>query len=296
MTVSLHAFHDDRAPAMRLASELTLPAQKIGLHVMPDGESLPTVRKVGETALLYRSLDRPDGKLMPLLLAADALRRAGAERVVLVAPYMPYLRQDRVFAPGQPLSRDVIGEVLGRAFDRIVTVEPHLHRTADLAPVFADTTVSCLTSAPLLAAYITAAGDPVIVGPDAESRPWTEAIALRLGASAVVQTKIRRGDRRVAVSGFAPADVAGRRTVLVDDICSSGATLLAAASGLRAAGAASIEVVVVHNLSNPDVGASLRRAGVRAFAATDSCNRRKGAIHLAPLLAAALTPEFDRCP
>jgi ribose-phosphate pyrophosphokinase len=169
LSTAVYAFGDDEAPAARLAAALGVPTWPIGLHTLPDGESLPFAPLAAATALLYRALDRPDGKLMPLLLAADALRRAGAGRVVLVAPYMPYLRQDAVFAPGQPLSRDVLGGVLGAAFDRVVTVEPHLHRTADLTPVFQGTPVASLSAAELLAQRIGRRGAPVIVGPAAES-------------------------------------------------------------------------------------------------------------------------------
>ena len=291
MSCAVYAFGEDQAPAERLADTLGAPARRVGLHTLPDGESLPVVPDGASTALLYRTLDRPDGKLMPLLLAADALRRAGAQRVVLVAPYMPYLRQDAVFLPGQPLSRDVIGAVLGRAFDRVVTVEPHLHRTADLTPVFAGTPVTSLSAAGVLAQHIGRFPDPVIVGPDAESEPWVRRIAEDLGASHLVAQKIRRGDRKVDVRFESAAPVIGRRAVIVDDICSTGATLLAAARRLRAAGAGSIEIVVVHNLSRPGIAAALRRAGAASVTFTDSCLHRWNAIPLAPLLAAALASE-----
>ncbi|MCA3750266.1 MAG: ribose-phosphate pyrophosphokinase-like domain-containing protein, partial [Phenylobacterium sp.] len=127
MTAEVHAFPDEAGPAGRFADALGLPLNLIRPHAFPDGESRPTVTATaGSAAILYRSLARPDGRLMPLLLAADALRRAGATRVDLVAPYLPYMRQDRVFTPGEPLSQAVMGRVLSEAFDRILTLEAHL--------------------------------------------------------------------------------------------------------------------------------------------------------------------------
>jgi ribose-phosphate pyrophosphokinase len=224
---------------------------------------------------------------MPLLLAADALRRAGAGRVVLIAPYMPYLRQDAVFQPGQPLSRDVIGAMLGSAFVRVVTVEPHLHRTADLTPVFKGTPVTSLSAADLLARHIGRLPAPVIVGPDAESEPWVRRIAEDLQAPWLVGHK-------VAIAFECAARVLGRRAVIVDDIASTGMTLVAAIRGLRAAGAAAVEAVVVHAHSPTPLAAALRRAGASSLTVTDSCGQRSDALSLAPLLAPALSSETER--
>jgi ribose-phosphate pyrophosphokinase len=293
MSAALFAFADDRLPAKRLAAALGIDLRPVDLHAFPDGESLPSVDGATQTVLLYRSLDRPDAKLMPLLLACDALRRAGTRRLVLVAPYLPYLRQDAVFQPGQPLSRDVFGALLGPRFERIVTVEPHLHRTSELTPVFGGTPVTTLTVAGLLAARIGAADGPVIVGPDEESSPWVRRIAETLAAPSFVLSKLRRGDQHVELQAPPEACVAGRRVVIVDDICSSGGTLIGAVRLLHAAGAASIEIAVVHALFKPAVGATLRRMGVRSVFSTDACTHPSNRLPLAGLIADALRQELS---
>jgi ribose-phosphate pyrophosphokinase len=288
---AVFAFQEDRLPAKRMSDALGVPLRRIDLHTLPDGESLPSVREVPDTVIVYRSLDRPDAKLMPLLLACDALRRAGARRLVLVAPYLPYLRQDAVFEPGQPLSRDVFGALLGPRFERIVTIEPHLHRTADLSPVFAGTPVTALSAAPLLAARIGATEGTTIVGPDAESQPWVIRIAQALDLPHLVMRKRRHGDHQVDLETPSGACVAGRRLVIVDDICSTGGTVIGAVRQLRAAGAASIEVAVVHALFRPGVAASLRRLGVGSLVSTDTCVHPSNRISVAGLLADALFQE-----
>jgi len=292
VSAAVFAFAEDAAPAARLAAELGRRSNEIALHRFPDGEGLPLVEDVPATAILYRSLDDPDPKLMPMLLAADALRRAGAARVVLAAPYLPYLRQDAVFRPGEPLSRDVLGALVGPAFDRIVTVAPHLHRTSDLTPVFAGAPVSVLSAAELLAQEIGSAGEPVIVGPDAESEPWVAEVARALNAPHLVFEKHRSGDRRVELTLPADIDVSGRRLALVDDICSSGGTLAAALRALADRGAARMEVAIVHALFDARTEARLMRAGARRIVSTDSCEHPTNAIHLAGLLAGALRQEL----
>ncbi|MFC3068358.1 ribose-phosphate diphosphokinase [Phenylobacterium soli] len=292
MTAAVFAFSEDLAPATRLAEALGRPLREIALHRFPDGESLPQVGQGAEVAILYRALEDPDPKLMPLLLAADALRRAGARRLVLVAPYMPYLRQDMVFEPGQPLSRDVMGALLGPAFDRIVTVEPHLHRTSDLTPVFAGRPVTVLSASALLADAIGPAGDPLIIGPDAESAPWAQAVADRLGAGCLVFEKQRYGDRHVRLTLPEDAEIAGRRVAIVDDICSSGGTLAEAVKAVVARGAETTEIAVVHALFDARAEARLMRAGARRIVSTDAVEHPTNAIHLAGLLAGALEQEF----
>jgi ribose-phosphate pyrophosphokinase len=134
MTVPrIHAFADTAQFARQLARAVQGDYAQVTVHRFPDGESLVRIQPpAGVHAVLVRSLHHPNAKLVETLLAADALRRAGAQCVTLIAPYLPYMRQDTVFTPGEPISQRVVGTCLGRAFDRVVTVEAHLHRVHHL--------------------------------------------------------------------------------------------------------------------------------------------------------------------
>jgi ribose-phosphate pyrophosphokinase len=260
----------------------------LALHRFPDGESLVRARVAAREAILLRSLHDPDGKLVPLLLAADALRRAGARRVVLVAPYLPYMRQDRVFRRGEPLSQGVVGRLLGDGFDRVLTVEAHLHRTPRLGDV-----VTCparsLPAAPLLARWC--ASHPalrLVVGPDEESEPWVRGLARRAGLAWAVGRKRRLGDRRVRLAlPELPKLPAGARCLVVDDIASSGGTLAAAARALRRRGLR-VDALVVHALFAPGALRRLRAAGIERVVSCDTVPHATNRIRVAPLLAAAL--------
>ena len=174
----IHSFPDSAALGRGLARSLGIGSAAIGIHQFPDGETLVRVKPTtGKLAILVQLLHNPNAKLFPTLLASDALRRAGAERVILVAPYLPYMRQDSVFNPGEPLSQSVIAGILGRSFDHIVTIEPHLHRTHQLSDVFPCST-HAVSAAPILARWIQRTGrGSLVVGPDEESAPWICAIA-----------------------------------------------------------------------------------------------------------------------
>jgi ribose-phosphate pyrophosphokinase len=289
--VAVFAFDDEAAAAGRLADALGVPLRPISLHRFPDGEVLPQAPAAPARAIVYRSLDHPNEKLIALLLAADALRRAGAQRLVLVAPYLCYLRQDTVFAPGQPVSRDVIGRLLAGAFDRLLTVQAHLHRTPDLSAAFGMRAES-LNAAGVLSPLFEDQQPTIVVGPDAESSPWVADWSRALGCPAVTLCKQRHGDRDVRFARGGLEAVAGRRAILVDDVASSGVTLARAARRLAAAHVAAVDVAVVHPLFEPRALARLRRAGVRRIVSTDSIAHATNAARLAPSMARALADEI----
>lgn len=288
MASALFYFPEAAAPAQRLARHCGIPAEAIALRSFPDGESLVRVPEATETALLYRSLDRSNGKLVELLLAASALRDRGARRVMLIAPYLGYMRQDMAFHPGEAVSQRVIGALIAQHFDGLVTVDPHLHRTASLAEVVPGIPALAISAAPVLAAALSDGLDPrtVLVGPDGESRPWVESIAKPLGLATLVGEKVRAGDRDVSLAIAGIAAVRERPVVLVDDCISSGATLVTCAGLLQAAGAARVEALVTHNLASEADVQRLHASGIDSLRATDST--AAGTIPLAEVLARAV--------
>jgi ribose-phosphate pyrophosphokinase len=122
--------------AARLAERLGVAMHAIELHRFPDGELRVTVAPAAATVIVYASLDQPNDKLLALSFAAEALRRGGAKRLVLMAPYLCYMRQDAAFRDGEAVSQTVIGKMLAGSFDRVITVDAHLHRTKDIRDVF----------------------------------------------------------------------------------------------------------------------------------------------------------------
>jgi len=282
------------ADAARLAQRLGAVMHAIDLHRFPDGELRVTVAPAAATVIVYASLDQPNDKLLALSFAAEALRRGGAKRLVLVAPYLCYMRQDTAFHAGEAVSQKVIGKMLAGSFDRVITVDAHLHRTKDIRDVFPGIEAENLSAMPAIADALRADGiDPatIVVGPDEESRTWVGDLAARLHLTPAVARKTRRGDRSVEIT-FADAKMfAGRSVLLVDDIVSSGGTLMTCARALAAAGATRIDAVVTHALFPPELVGKLFAAGIRSVQSTNSVPHPTNAIALDRVLADALQRE-----
>ena len=172
--VVIQSLPSGAADATRLAARLGVPMHEIALHRFPDGELRVTVGPAAATTILYASLDRPNDKLIALLFAAEALRRDGAKRLgagralsLLHAPGcgVPAGRGDQPEGRSAGCSPAIV--------DRVITVDAHLHRTADIASVFPGIEADNLSAMPAIADALRAAGldaETVVVGPDAESR------------------------------------------------------------------------------------------------------------------------------
>jgi ribose-phosphate pyrophosphokinase len=241
------------------------------MHRFPDGEARVRIDGdlAGRSAIVVASLDRPDAKLLPLLFALATARDLGARSVGLVAPYLPYMRQDLEFHRGEGMSARHFAELLSRAADWVLTVDPHLHRIHRLDELFT-VPVEVAHSAPAIAEWIRAqVARPLVIGPDEESEQWVEAVARAAGAPWAVLAKHRRGDREVELRlpDLGPTD--GREPVLVDDIISTGATMRQAVTLLREAGFAPPRCVAVHAVLAGDAEQELIRAGAHSLV---TCN------------------------
>jgi ribose-phosphate pyrophosphokinase len=295
VSVAVQSLPSSSRDAAALAARLGAPFREIAVHSFPDGEIRVTVGPASATTIIYASLDRPNDKLIALMFAAEALRRGGARRLVLVAPYLCYMRQDAAFHAGEAISQKVVGPLLAGCVDRIVTVDAHLHRTPDIATIFPGIQSDNLSAMPAISEALRKTGlDPatVVAGPDAESLPWVSDLAGRLDLSHVVATKVRRGDRSVAIEFPERARLAGRPALIVDDIVSSGGTLIACAKSLAAAGATTIDAIVTHALFPSEICNEMLASGIRSIRSTHSVPHFTNAILLDGLFADALKNEI----
>ena len=285
----LLAFDDEAPLAQALAYALDLPLGWVRRHRFPDGElRLRLPEKLPPRVLLLRGLQQPNEKLVELLLCAPAARELGAGEIVLASPYLAYMRQDMAFTPGEVVSQRHVAALLGGLFDAVLTVDPHLHRVQSMADLFPGRRGVALSAAPLLGEWVAQQlGEPVLIGPDEEAAQWVSVAAQARGLAHGVGRKRRLGDHEVVLE-LPPLDFTSRAVVLLDDVASTGQTLVAAAAQALARGAASVDVAVTHALFVGDAIERLRAAGVRHVWSTDAVPHATNAVSVAPLLAQAV--------
>lgn len=293
MSALLLHFADERGAAERLAQTCSLPLAEIARHRFPDEElklTLPAAAADSppDTLVIYRSLDRPNEKLIEMLLVARHARQRGVKRLLLVTPYLGYMRQDIAFQPGEIVSQKIIGGFLAELFDGLITVDPHLHRISRLQEAIPLADAIALSAAPSLAELVSQRRErPLLMGPDAESAQWVESAARAQTLEHAVCSKIRRGDTRVEIA-LPAIDVHDRAIVLLDDVASSGRTVASATRLLLAAGARSVDVAVTHALFAGDALQVMAAAGVGEVWSTDCIAHSSNAVPMAPVLAEAL--------
>lgn len=288
MTLLL-AFDDESRLAEALAAALGWPCAIVERHRFPDGETrlrLPSA--LPPQVVLLRGLQRPNEKLAELMLAAAGARELGAAQLTLVSPYLAYMRQDIAFNPGEVVSQRHLGRALAAWFDGVVTIDPHLHRVPTMDAVVPGRRGVALTAAPLLGEFVARqVPGALLLGPDEEAEQWVSIAARANGLDHAVCRKQRHGDHDVDVA-LPTVDVTGRAVVLFDDVASTGRTLMAAARGVLARGARSVDAVVTHALFVGDAQAQVHAAGVRHLWSSDSVPHASNAVTVVPLLAAAL--------
>ncbi|MDG4676130.1 ribose-phosphate pyrophosphokinase [Shinella sp. 838] len=261
----------------------------------PDGESYSRIASDvrGRSVYIVCSLSQPDDQFLSLAFTADAVRELGAARVHLIAPYLCYMRQDTRFQPGEAVTSRTFARLLSSLFDSLTTVDAHLHRYKTLGEVYSIPAFN-LHSAPVMAEWIgknvTA---PFLIGPDEESAQWIESIASVSGAPFAVLRKTRHGDRNVVIEVPDLSAWKDRQPILVDDIASSGRTLIEAARQIASQGLKKPVCAVVHGLLAAEAYAELSVLASRVVS-TNSIPHPSNTISLIDTFLAAIETRADQ--
>jgi len=253
----------------------------------PDGERYIRVKgDVQVEVTVIQSTGHPqDENLMELLFMIKNLRDLGAERVRAVIPYFGYGRQERRFKSGEAVSARIVAELIEAAgADELVTVNLHENCLSE----FFSIPVRELSAMPLIADHISGLlDDPVVIAPDRGALGHAREVSGILGCECDYMEKVRLSPE-VVETRVKDLDVAGMDAVVVDDIISTGGTIVNAAGILRENQASSITVCCVHPVLVEDALIKIFSAGVDDVIATDTLTSEVSDISVAPLIAGAL--------
>ncbi|MEM1545028.1 MAG: ribose-phosphate diphosphokinase [Candidatus Methanomethylicia archaeon] len=261
--------------AVNVSKLISTPIVPSEYKVFPDGEVYVRINGdvSGKPVAIFQSFAlKPNDYLMEFILLSDLVRDLGASKIIAVIPYFAYTRQDDRFKPGEALSIKTIASIFKSLnIDSIVTIDMHLHRISNPSELF-KIPVYNLSAMGLLMDYVMLSFKPefpIVIGPDEESKQWAEIAAKRANIEYDVLEKIRYDSHRVTVKPKR-LNVDGKDVILVDDIISTGVTMVEAIKALRSYGARKIITACTHPILVNQALSKILEAGAEAVIGTDT--------------------------
>ena len=279
--------------AIKIGRLLKAPVLLPEIKRFPDGEKYVRItgNVNGKTVAVIQSFyHQPDEFLIEYFLMVNTLKDLDAKRVLGVVPYFAYARQDERFKPGEAISFRIVTKLIEEVgTDEIYTVDTHLHRVEQLTEVFRIPAHN-LTAVPLLAQYIKKnfeLTNPIVIGPDEEAEQWAKVAAKELEAEYDVLEKERLGPSEVRIK-TRELDVKNRDIVIVDDIISTGGTMVEAIKMLKEHGVKNIIAACTHPILVQNALTRIYQAGALAVIGTDTVPSSISFVSVAPVIAEAL--------
>jgi ribose-phosphate pyrophosphokinase len=274
--------------AKRLGAQLTVAS----LRIFSDGESNIKLSKVGKNCVIVQSTHPPtDTHLIQLLMIAKKCTDDGAQHVCAVIPYLGYTRQDRAFLEGEVVSIDLVAKLFETVgVEHIITVDIH----SQLAMSYF-ASIQNVSSVPLLANYASKMKlrDPIAVSPDAGGTNRAKEFARLLDIDVIVLKKSRhRVTGEVTIDEKLHMDLSKRDAIVIDDIISSGGSIIKAAEVLHKKGVGRIYAMCAHALLIRDAAQKIKSAGVQDIISTNSVPGEYSKVELSPEIASALKSRY----
>ncbi|MGI5964757.1 MAG: ribose-phosphate diphosphokinase [Candidatus Methanomethylophilaceae archaeon] len=250
----------------------------------PDGECYTRIdqSELDDDVVIVQNT-YPDSNLIEMFLLQDAVRRLGARKMILVIPYFGYARQDRVFKPGEPESAKVMTKHLGLDCDRVITVDIHKEAVLD----YFECEHEDLKAASAIADYFKDRDIDLVLSPDVGALSRVRDVANRLGLKYDHLQKVRLSGSEVKIMP-SEMDCSGMNVLIVDDMISTGGTIIAAAQALREAGAESISVACTHGVFVNNAVERLTGSALDTVLCCNTIENELSHISVAPLIADAL--------
>ena len=282
----LFGFPENGKLTRRLAELTGSILGKMEIHHFPDGETYVRVDSdiSGEKVVMVCTLDRPDEKLLPLYFLSKTARDLGAHSICLVAPYLAYMRQDKRFKTGEGITSEYFASLISGLADSLVTIDPHLHRRISLSEIYSIHTRVSHASAHISRWIKENVERPFIIGPDRESEQWVSEVANNAGAKYIILDKVRHGDMDVEISTPDITKYNDYIPVLVDDIISTGKTMIETIYHLKKTGMKPPVCIGVHAIFSDNSYENLLAAGAKKVITCNTIEHVSNSIDISDLL------------
>jgi ribose-phosphate pyrophosphokinase len=270
--------------AGKIAKSLGLGLSPVEIFVFPDGEKRIRIKEsvVGKDCIIVQSASiPPDENYMELFIMIDALKRSGAKSIKTVIPYLGYQRQDHIFRDGEAVSLEVIAEILTRVgMTELLSFDLHSPKTPDIFTV----PVKHLSALPIFAEKIKKdfkLNEIVLVSPDMGGIRRIKEISEMLGniPFATIEKNRNLANGEINDSGL-NGDVRAKVAVIVDDMISTGQTMVEAAELLIENGAVKVFIFATHAVFARDAGKLLQHSSIERVVVSDTID----------------VPEYNRFP
>jgi len=276
--------------AKRLAQQLNLDFVLIEDRVFPDGEVQPRLekeKKANKAILIFQKKQNENinAYLIKYFLLLRKVKEL-AQEIICVMPYFPYARQDSIFREGEPLSSIYISELIEKNADVFITCNMHEHRKKigdlfkipaynvflfqDLAKEFEDYNI----------------GDTIVIGPDKESKAFVDNFCKKFPAEKVVFEKTR--DIKTGEISFSfdnNCDFTNKDVIIVDDIVSTGRTILQAAEIAKEFKAKTISFAFIHSIFGDNAIEQLNKINPKKIIFTNTLESYRFSLDIAKPIA-----------
>jgi ribose-phosphate pyrophosphokinase len=274
-----------------ISAQLEIPVGEMHVKRFKDGEyDVKIAESVrGNDVFLIQPTCQPVSEnLIQLFIILDALHRASAARVTAVIPYYGYARKEKKSAPRDPISAKLMANIISLAgANRIIAMDLH----ADAIQGFFDIPFDHLTAIQIISEHIRHRHlkDIVVVSPDVGGTRRARAVAKILDAPFAIVDKRRPRDDVTEILNVI-GEVEGMNAVVIDDLISTGSTLVGVANALVANGARTVDVLATHGVFSDGAVQRLAEAPIDQIVVTDSIpisetHEKLHVLSVAPLLA-----------
>lgn len=258
----------------------------IEIRKFPDGETYVRIMSDvrNKEVFLVCTLHEPDAKILPLYFLSKTAKELGAKTICLIVPYLAYMRQDKAFNPGEAITSTYFAHLISGFVDTLITIDPHLHRIKSLDEIYAIPT-KVRHAANHISAWIKNNIDnPILIGPDMESEQWVSEVAKNANSPYVVLNKIRYGDRKVHVSVPHVNEYKKCIPILLDDIISTGQTMIESIDHLKVIGMKPPVCVGVHAVFSGNSFQQMKNSGAGDIVTCNTITHKSNKIDISDLL------------